>query len=125
MILAPPKPHKAGLLPLFVLRKLSQEGRGGERWAEKRGLDSGEEGEDRELDCPSSNPSSATHQLCALCKSLIPSAPQFPNLQIGSSKYLLHRVVVKIKKVHVYEAFRTVLRTLAICYCCMIVIILL
>ena len=56
----------------------------------QRQLDSGEEGGDQELDCPSSNPSSATHQLCALCKSLIPSAPQFPNLQIGSSKYLLH-----------------------------------
>ena len=51
--------------------------------------------------------------------------PQFAHLENGSSKYLLHRVVVKIKKVHVYEAFRTVLRTLAICYCCMIVIILL
>lgn len=124
MILALPQLHKAGLLPLFVLQKLSQEGRGGERRAEKRGLDSGEEGGGQALDCPSSNPSSATHQLCALRKSLTHSMPQFPHLQIGSSKYLLHRVVVMIKKVHVYEAFKTVLRTLAICYWCIIIILL-
>ena len=30
------------------------------------------EGGGLELDCLSSNPSSATHQLCALCKSLTP-----------------------------------------------------
>ena len=39
VILALPQLHRAGLLPLFVLRKLSQEGRGGGRRAEKRGLD--------------------------------------------------------------------------------------
>ena len=70
-----------------------------------------------ELDCLSSNPSPATYQLCALGKSLTLSVPPFPHLQIGSNKYLPHRVVVMIKLVHVYEAFRTALSTLAICYC--------